>query len=44
VIKSEETIETIKQKLKEGAEKQYSIKSIVRKYMSCIEEIINLPI
>jgi uncharacterized protein (DUF1697 family) len=43
VIKSEDSIDTLKRKLQEGAEKRYSIKSIVRKYMNCIEEIINLP-
>jgi hypothetical protein len=44
VIKSEDSIDALRQRLKEGAEKQYSVKSIVRKYMSCIEEIINLPV
>jgi len=31
-------------KLHRQAEKQYSIKAIVKKYMSCIEEIINIPL
>lgn len=44
VIKSEDSIDALRQRLQEGAEKQYSVKSIVRKYMSCIEEIINLPV
>ena len=44
VIKSEESTDTLKQKLREGAEKRYSIKVIVEKYMECIEEIINLPV
>jgi len=44
VIKSEETIDELKQKLREGAEKQYSIKAIVERYMECIEEIINLTV
>ena len=43
VVKSEDSIETIHQKLKEGAEQQYSITAIVMKYMDCIEEIINIP-
>ena len=43
VVKSEDPIENIHQKLKEGAEQQYSITTIVMKYMSCIEEIINIP-
>jgi hypothetical protein len=44
VIKSSETVEALTQKLKEGAERQYSIKAIVEKYMACIEEVINIPI
>ena len=43
VIKSTETIEALRQRLKDGAERQYAVKSIVRRYMSCIEEIINIP-
>jgi len=42
VIKSAESIDALRQRLKEGAEKQYSVKSIVNRYMSCIEEIINI--
>lgn len=44
VIKSSETAEALTQKLKEGAERQYSIKAIVEKYMACVEEVINIPI
>lgn len=44
VIKSSETVETLTEKLKEGAERQYSIKAIVEKYMACVEEVINIPI
>mgnify|MGYP001576763997 CR=1 FL=1 len=44
VIKSEEAVDGLRQKLREGAERQYSIKAIVRKYMNCIEEIINLAV
>ena len=43
VVKSEDSIETIHQKLKTGAEQQYAITTIVTKYMNCIEEIINIP-
>lgn len=43
VIKSAEDLAELKKKLREGAERQYSIKAIVTKYMSCIEEIINIP-
>jgi hypothetical protein len=42
VIKSEESIEWLRQKLQEGAEKRYPVKAIVERYMNCIEEIINL--
>ncbi|HQE93523.1 MAG TPA: restriction endonuclease [Anaerolineae bacterium] len=44
VIKSEEAIDELEQKLRAGAERQYSIKTIVEKYMNCIEEIINLVV
>ncbi len=43
VIKSTETIKALRQRLKDGAERQYAVKSIVRRYMNCIEEIINIP-
>ena len=44
VIKSEATTETLLENLRENAVKWYSINSIVEKYLSCIEEIINIPI
>ena len=44
VIKTQEDIETIRQKLRVGAKRQYSINAIVEKYMECVEEIINIPI
>ena len=44
VIKSEEKIADLKKKIKGNANKTYSIKSIVDKYLSCIEEVINIPI
>lgn len=43
VVKSSDSIEAIRQKIQEQAERQYSIKAIVSRYMSCIEEIINIP-
>jgi hypothetical protein len=42
IIKSEETAEDILRKIRENAEKTYSIKAIVEKYMDCIEEVINI--
>lgn len=44
VIKSEESIEKLRQRLKEGADKRYSVKLIVQRYMDCIEEIVNLDV
>jgi hypothetical protein len=44
VIKSSDSIAALKQRIKQQAEKQYSIKAIVSRYMDCIEEIINVPI
>lgn len=44
VIKSTDSIEALTTKLRQGAERQYSIKAIVDKYMTCIEEVINIPI
>jgi len=43
VVKSSDSIDTIRQKIQKQAERQYSIKAIVSRYMSCIEEIINIP-
>jgi len=44
VIKSDEDLPSLEQKIKEDALKLYSITTIVEKYMACIEEIINIPI
>lgn len=44
VIKSSESAEVLVEKLREGAERQYSVKAIVKKYMACVEEVINIPI
>ena len=43
VIKSEESAENLYRKLKENASKSYAVEAIVEKYMSCIEELINIP-
>ena len=42
VIKSEREPEFLWQKIRDGAEKQYSIEAVVNKYMNCIEEIITI--
>jgi len=44
VIKATESVDALLKKLHDGAERQYSIKAIVAKYMACIEEVINIPI
>jgi hypothetical protein len=44
IIKSEESADDILQKIRENAEKTYSIKAIIKKYMACIEEVINISI
>lgn len=42
IIKSEDNITEILQKIKDNASKTYSIKVIVENYLACIEEIINI--
>lgn len=44
VIKSNDNPQNLRTSLYEGAKKLYTVKAIVDKYMSCIEEIINIPI
>ncbi len=44
VIKSEQTSEKLLETLSKNAYQQYAIKAVVDKYLSCIEEIINIPV
>ena len=44
VIKSTDSVGSIKSKLKEDAIRTYPVKAIVDKYLGCIEEIINIPV
>jgi hypothetical protein len=44
VVKSSESAEAVKQKIKQQAMKLYGVEMIVRRYMDCIEEIINIPV
>lgn len=44
VIKSDDSVKALMTKLRQRAERQYSIKAIVEKYMKCIEEVINIPV
>ena len=44
VVKSLDSTSNIKQRIKEQAQKQYSIDIIVARYMTCVEEVINVPV
>jgi hypothetical protein len=43
VIKTEEEVEYLLNKIEEQAKTRYQIKAIIKKYMECIEEVINIP-
>ncbi|AEW85956.1 hypothetical protein FCOL_05655 [Flavobacterium columnare ATCC 49512] len=43
VIKSDEDVDPLKKKIQDNADKTYTIRAIVEKYMACIEEVINIP-
>jgi hypothetical protein len=44
VIKTNDPVTVVLKLIRENAQKQYSVNPIVEKYMSCIEEVINIPI
>lgn len=44
VVKSEEEVELLRQKLYDDAVSTYNIDAIVQRYMACIEELINIPL
>lgn len=44
VVKTEEASDIILQKIRNQAKEKYNIEKIVERYISCIEEIINVPI
>lgn len=44
VIKSAESIDTLRQKLRESAERRYAVRAIVERFMDSVEEIINLGV
>ena len=44
VIKSEDSIEVLLKRIEEDALKFYSAKAVVDKYMSYMEELINIPV
>lgn len=43
VVKSDEPVDDLLKKIKTNANKIYLVTAIVEKYMSCIEEVINIP-
>ena len=42
VVKSEDNVETLKQRIYNDALKTYTVEAVVEKQMSCIEELINI--
>jgi hypothetical protein len=42
VVKSDSSVEDLLSKIRANAERQYSIKAVVDKYIGCIEEVINI--
>jgi hypothetical protein len=44
VVKSTESVESLKEKIQENAQSTYTIAAIVKRYMDCIEELINLEV
>lgn len=44
VVKTEMSIDEIKETIRQGAVAQYSVNAIVERYMQSIEEVINIPI
>lgn len=43
VVKSEDSSDSLRQRLHDDAIKTYSVDAIVKRYMECIEELINIP-
>lgn len=43
VVKTEDTVQNILKKVEEQAKERYKIKAIVKRYMSSVEEVINIP-
>lgn len=43
IVKSEKGVEELRKKLYDDAVKSYSVEAIVKRYMECIEELINIP-
>ncbi|AFY48951.1 hypothetical protein Nos7524_3148 [Nostoc sp. PCC 7524] len=43
VVKTEDTVQNILKKVEEQAKERYKIKAIVNRYLSSVEEVINIP-
>ncbi len=43
VVKSEQTVDALKASIRSQATARYSVTKVVDRYMSCVEEIINIP-
>lgn len=44
VVKTETAVTEIKQAIEDQAKEQYPVQAIVKRYMACVEEVINIPI
>ncbi|HVC95696.1 MAG TPA: hypothetical protein VND64_18525 [Pirellulales bacterium] len=44
VVKSTSSVEDLRDAIRQHAERVYSVKKIVERYMECVEEVINIPI
>ena len=44
VVKTNDAPDQVKAEMEIKAKKEYSVEAVVEKYMSCIEEIITIPI
>lgn len=44
VVKTDMSVSEIQKAIREQAQEQYPVRAIVKRYMGCVEEIINIPI
>lgn len=44
VVKSEDPVSEIQSRLRQQAQKSYGVTAVVDRYMSCIEELLNIPV
>ena len=43
VVKSDQTVDALKTSIRTQATARYSVTKVVERYMSCVEEVINIP-